>query len=196
MDSAAARAYCNPNRKTKRFRAEGCDPATCQWCRKRRGDPKRCACACSGPEASRIKNYDARAPKGYVRVWEYKYHRLVDVETGDEIVGILSDGRTGDSPILRELFRLAETRFLWFAPELLLAERGYDSRKNVRSLNVRSVHTVIPKQELGAGRFHHKVYNHQEVPTCEHGNLMQYVHTEHYVYVRADVRADGGVPTA
>ena len=74
----------------------------------------------------------------------------------------------------------------------------------MRSLNVRSVHTVIPKQELGAGRFHHKVYNHQEVPTCEHGNLMQYVHTEHYVYVhtehyvyvRADVRADGGVPTA
>lgn len=190
VDSTVVPAYCNPNRKTKRFRAEGCDPATCVWCRRCRGDPKRCACACSDPEASWIKKYDARAPKGYIWVWGYKYHRLVDVETGDEIVGILTNGRTGDSPILRELFLLAEARFPWFAPELLLADRGYDSRKNVRFLNVRGVHTVIPKRELPKGRFHHKVYNHQGVPTCEHGNLMQYVRTdvltEQYVYVRAE----------
>ena len=40
------------------------------------------------------------------------------------------------------------------------------------------------------GRFHHRVYNHQGVPTCEHGNLMQYVRTdvltENYVYVCAE----------
>ena len=114
---------------------------------------------------------------------------LIDVETGDEIVGILTNGRTGDGPILRELFPLAEAKFSWFAPELLLADRGYDSRKNVRFLNGRCVHTVIPKRELGKGRFHHGVYNHQGVPTCEHGNLMRYVRTdvltENYVYVRA-----------
>ena len=190
VDSTVIPAYCNPNRRTARFRAEGCDPETCVWCRKCRGDPKRCACARSDPEASWIKKYDARAPKGYIWVWGYKYHMLVDVETGDEIVGILTNGRTGDSPLLRKLILLAEARFPWFAPDLLLADRGYDSRKNVRFLNDRGIHTVIPKRELGAGRFHHQVYNHQGVPTCEHGNLMQYVRTdvltEHYVYVRAE----------
>ena len=190
VDSTVVPAYCNPNRKTKRYRAEGCDPATCEWCRDCRDDPKRCACARSDPEASWIKKYDARAPKGYIWVWGYKYHMLVDVETGDEIVGILTNGRTGDSPLLRDLFELAEAMFAWFAPELLLADRGYDSRKNVRFLNARGVHTVIPKRELGKGRFHHKVYDHHGVPTCEHGNLMQYVRTdaltENYVYVRAE----------
>ena len=76
------------------------------------------------------------------------------------------------------------------APELLLADRGYDSRKNVRFLNYRGVYTVIPKRELGKGRFHHRVYNYQGVPICEHGNLMQYVRTdvltENYAYVRAE----------
>ena len=190
VDSTVIPAYCNPNRKTVRYRAEGCDPDTCVWCRKCRGEPKRCACACSDPEASWVKKYDARAPKGYIWVWGYKYHMLVDVETGDEIVGILTNGRTGDGPMLRQLFLLAEARFPWFAPELLLADRGYDSRKNVRFLNDRGIHTVIPKRKLGTGRFHHKVYNHQGVPTCEHGNLMQYVRTdvltENYVYVRAE----------
>ena len=190
VDSTVIPAYCNPNRKTKRYRAEGCDPHTCVWCRKCRGKPERCACARSDPEASWIKKYDARAPKGHIWVWGYKYHMLVDVETGDEIVGILTNGRTGDSPLLRELFELAEARFPWFAPELLLADRGYDSRKNVQFLNERGVHTVIPKRELGKGRFHHKVYNYHGVPTCEHGNLMQYVRTdvltENYVYVRAE----------
>ena len=190
VDSTVIPAYCNPNRKTVRYRAEGCDPETCEWCRKCRGDPKRCACARSDPEASWIKKYDARAPKGYIWVWGYKYHMLVDVETGDEIVGILTNGRTGDGPMLRQLFLLAEDRFPWFAPELLLADRGYDSRKNVEFLNPRGVHTVIPKKELPKGWSHHKVYNHQGIPTCEHGNLMQYVRTdvltEHYVYVRAD----------
>ena len=190
VDSTVIPAYCNPNRKTVRYRAEGCDPETCEWCRNCRGDPKRCACARSDPQASWIKKYDARAPKGYIWVWGYKYHMLVDVETGDEIVGILTNGRTGDSPMLRQLFLLAEDRFPWFAPELLLADRGYDSRKNVEFLNARGTHTVIPKRELPKRRFHHKVYNHQGVPTCEHGNLMQYVRTdvltENYVYVRAD----------
>ena len=190
VDSTVIPAYCNPNRRTARYRAEGCDPNTCEWCRNCRGKPDRCACARSDPEASWIKKYDARAPKGYTWVWGYKYHMLVDVETGDEIVGILTNGRTGDSPILRELFLLAEARFPWFAPELLLADRGYDGRVNVQFLNDRGIHTVIPKKELGAGRFHHQVYNHHGVPTCEHGNLMQYVRTdvltENYIYVRAE----------
>ena len=165
VDSTVIRAYCNPNRKTKRYKAEGCDPATCQWCRKCRGNPKRCACARSDPEASWIKKYDARAPEGYVWIWGYKYHTLVDVETGEEIVGILTNGVTNDGPVLRDLIELAEARFPWFAPELLLADRGYDSRKNVRFLNKRGIHTVIPKKELGAGRFHHKVYDYHGIPT-------------------------------
>ena len=205
VDSTVVPTYCNPNRRTVRYRAEGCDLDTCQWCRDCRGDPDRCACARSDPQASWIKKYDARAPKGYIWVWGYKYHMLVDVESGDEIVGILTNGRTGDSPMLRELFILAEAKFPWFAPELLLADRGYDSRKNVQFLNDRGIDTVIPKRGLGPGRFHHHVYNYHGVPTCEHGHLMQYVRTdvltENYVYVRAeecdgleDCLRDGAAP--
>ncbi len=77
-----------------------------------------------------------------------------------------------------------------YHPELLLADRGYDSRKNVRFLNDRGIDTVIPKRELGTGWFHHRADNHQGVPTCEHSNLMRYVRTdvlsERYVYVRAE----------
>lgn len=58
-------------------------------------------------KASLVKKSDARAPKGYIWVWGYKYHMLVDVETGDEMVGVLTNGRRGDNPILRELFLLA-----------------------------------------------------------------------------------------
>ena len=30
LDSTVIPAYCNPNRRTAKFRAEGCDPATCE----------------------------------------------------------------------------------------------------------------------------------------------------------------------
>ena len=190
LDSTVIPAYCNPNRRTERFRAEGCDPATCEWYRNCRGKPDRCACARSDPEATWIKKYDARAPKGYIWVWGYKYHILVDGESGDEIVGILTNGSTGDSPMLRKLFELAEARFPWFSPELVLADRGYDGRVNTEFLGRRGADAVIPKKQLGKGRFHHGIYNYHGRPTCEHGNLMQYVRTdvltENYVYVRAE----------
>ena len=189
LDSTVIPAYCNPNRRTAKFRAEGCDPATCEWCRNCRGNADRCACARSDPEASWIKKYDARASKGYIWVWGYKYHMLVDGESGDEIVGILTNGRTGDSPLLRKLFELAEARFPWFSPELVLADRGYDGRVNTGFLGKRGTDAVIPKKQLGKGRFHHGIYDYQGRPTCDHGNLMQYVRTdvltENYVYVRA-----------
>ena len=190
LDSTVVPTYCNPNRRTARFRAEGCDPATCEWCRNCRGDPDRCACARSDPEASWLKKYDARAPKGYIWVWGYKYHMLVDGESGDEIVGIATDGRAGDSPLLRKLFQLAEAKFRWFAPGLALADRGYDGRVNTEFLGERRTDAVIPKKQLGNGRFHHGIYDYHGRPTCEHGNLMQYVRidvlTENYVYVRAE----------
>ena len=190
LDSTVIPSYCNPNRRTERFRAEGCDPATCEWCRKCRGDPDRCACARSDPEATWIKKYDARAPKGYIWVWGYKYHVLVDGESGDEIVGIVTDGRAGDSPLLRKLFQLAEAKFPWFSPGLALADRGYDGRVNTGFLGRRGIDAVIPKKQLGNGRFHHGIYDYHGCPTCEHGNLMQYVRTdvltENYVYVRAE----------
>ena len=196
VDSTVLRAYCNPNRKTARFRAEGCDPATCKLCRNCRGDPGRCACARSDPEASWAKKHDARAASGYIWVCGYKYHMLVDGESGDVIAAKLTTGSVGDGPVLRELFQIAETEFHWFSPELALTDRGYDSRSNVRFLGERGTDAGIPKKELGKGRFHHGIYDHHGVPTCEHGNLMQYVRTdaltESYVYVRAEECADLG----
>ena len=82
---------------------------------------------------------------------------LVDGESGDEIVGILTNGRTGDSPLLRKLFELAEARFPWFSPELVLADRGYDGRVNTGFLGKRGTDAVIPKKQLGKGRFHHGI---------------------------------------
>ena len=160
LDSTVIPAYCNPNRRTERFRAEGCDPATCEWCRNCRGNPDRCACARSDPEASWIKKYDARAPKGYIWVWGYKYHMLVDGESGDEIVGIVTDGRVGDSPLLRKLFQLAEAKFPWFSPALVLADRGYDGRVNTGFLGRRGTDAVIPKKRLPNGSFHHGIYDY------------------------------------
>ena len=190
VDSTVLRAYCNPNRKTARFREEGCDPATCKLCKNCRGDPGRCACARSDPEASWAKKHDARASSGYIWVCGYKYHMLVDGESGDVIAGILTTGSVGDGPLLRELFRMAAAQFPWFSPELALADRGYDSRSNIQFLGERGTDARIPKRELGKGRLHHGIYNHQGVPTCEHGTLMRYVRTdvitENYIYVRAE----------
>ena len=178
VDSTPLPAYCNPKRKSKRFRDEGCDPTSCEYCKNCQGDPDKCACAMSDPEGCWIKKHDARAPSGYVWVWGYKFHLMVDGESGNEIVSELTTGHVGDSPMLRRLFQKARDRFSWFGPELFLADRGYDGRVNVRFLNDQGTHTAIPKKKLGSGRFHHQVYNYQGVPTCEHGHLMQYVRTD------------------
>ena len=190
VDSTVLPAYCNANRKTTRFREDGCDPATCKVCNNCSSDPGRCACAKSDPEASWAKKHDARATSGYIWVYGYKYHIVVDGKSGDLIFGRLTTGKVSDGPELRELVQLAEAEFSWFSPQLALADRGYDSRVNTRFLGEREIDACIPKKELGGGRFHHGVYNYHGVPICEHGTLMQYVktelETESYIYVRSE----------
>ena len=55
---------------------------------------------------------------------------------------------------------------------------------------------AYPRRNWGKVVSHHGIYDHHGVPTCEHGNLMQYVRTdaltESYVYVRAEECADLG----
>ena len=44
---------------------------------------------------------------------------------------------------------------------------------NTGFLGKRGTDGVIPKKQLGKGRFHHGIYDYQGRPTCEHGNLMK-----------------------
>ena len=77
-------------------------------------------------EATWGKVHDPRSkePDGMVSIFGWKAHVKVDAYTGLPIAFEVSPANKNDSPYLRKLLSRCEENYDWFAPAVILADRG------------------------------------------------------------------------
>ena len=150
IDSTGVPAYCNPNNETTRDR-----------------------------EAAWGKVHDPRSkePGGMVWIYGWKVHALVDVPTQLPIAVAVSPANENDSPYLRKMLARCRWEYDWFAPGIILADRGDDSRDNVEFSHGLNAVALIPRIER-PNRSTSAVHTLRGEPVCLGGKAMQFIRTD------------------
>ena len=108
----------------------------------------------------------------------YKLHALIDVVYGVPLVMILRPASDNDSPLLRTLVEKAEEMYHWWAPEYLVADRGYDAQANHRFCYDRGIKPVIHIRKPINTPLHDGIYSRLGIPVCGKKTKMNYVWTD------------------
>ena len=161
VDSTAVHTYSNPNRKVK-----------------------------SDPEAKWGVKHTARGKDGKVTDWFYGYkaHVISDATYGIPFVNITTRANASDTVYLPKLIEQAKATFDWFNPEAVIADRGYDSKKNNTYLWEQNIHPIIKMKRPGGKskdddgndvkKLIDGIYDTDGVPHCMGGKKMDYVKTD------------------
>lgn len=129
------------------------------------------------PEASPGFKHSVKSESGREMVLGYKCHAITDIR-GYFIAGIITTGKSNDSPILRKLMKKAH-RLLgnMFAPQSASADKGYDSKANHGFLHSEGIAPLIPLRKMSKNELRHGKYTDDGVPVC-YGLRMEYVCTD------------------
>ena len=160
IDSTAIRTYSNGNRKVV-----------------------------SDPDASwGYKNSSKTKGGKPEKFFGYKAHMITDVTYGIPLS--VSTGKSGgnDFTTLIPMINKTEMNFDWFAPEVVIADRGYDSKKNYNFLWSKGIHPVIKNRDMtksknkdGTDRKNKKLYkdifDKDGVPHCPERYKMTFMFT-------------------
>ncbi|MCY4652170.1 MAG: transposase [Dehalococcoidia bacterium] len=138
----------------------------------------------SDPEASRGKQHSAQAERGWKWVLGYKAHVAADANNDIPLEVLVTTGSVSDTKYLITLVDMLKRR-----PEVVIADRGYDSNNNNRWLNEQGFSPVIhkrkPKNGYHTGKKGQK-YSTKGTPLCECGHERPYIgpdiHTGERVY--------------
>ena len=114
------------------------------------------------------------------REWHfgYKYHSIVDAQYGLPITGFTTTASRPDTLELPSLVEKSKGMHEWFAPQYLMADKGYDSQKNHRALLDRGIIPIIPVRNLPAGATYEGILDSDGVPVCVGNIPMEYVGTD------------------
>ena len=167
MDATTIVAYANPNRKYTVRNPDG--PAD--------------------PDATWTKKNSARDPSKQEWVFGYKAHVVADANHDVPLGMVVTTASRNDSPFLPSLLAKLETGHSWFslaASAAIIADRGYDSRRNNEFVHRNGGVPVIHKRGLPEGKLHDGIYTADSVPTCLGQREMAYVRTDpdagHHLY--------------
>ena len=161
VDSTAVHSYSNPNRKVK-----------------------------SDPEAKWGVKHTARGKDGKVTDWFYGYkaHVVSDATYGIPLANITTQGNANDTTYLPKLIEKAKATFDWFDPIAVIADRGYDSKKNNHYLWSQRIHPIIKMKKPGGKskdengnpveKLIDGIYDTEGVPHCMGGKKMEYVKSD------------------
>lgn len=172
VDSTVVPTHGNPNRRKKRP-ADADAECTEEFDRR-------------DAEATWTKKNSARAytSDGKEAFYGYKYHLLCDATHGIPMVGYLTTAKRNDSPTLPTLMELTSETHEWFAPEYVIADRGYDSEANHKTVMRYGAKPVIHIRDQKKGRkklrdrIYHDIYTINGVPTCNGMREMEYVRSD------------------
>ena len=150
IDSTGVPAYCNPNNVETRDQ-----------------------------EAAWGKVHDPRSkePDGMVWIYGWKIHALVDYFTGLPIAIAVSPANEHDSPYLRNLLAWCSKNYSWFAPAIVLADKGYDSRENVELIHGLGAVPLIPRIDR-PNRSESALHTLKGEPICLGGKAMEFLGTD------------------
>ena len=156
IDSTVVRTHANPNRKNK-----------------------------SDPEASwTFKNSASGKDGEKEHFYGYKYHALADATHDLPIIGFVTTANRNDSPFLPGLLDKAADTHDWFAPKYVIADRGYDSKKNHKEVLQRGavpiihIKNILKNRKQTQERLSEGIYTYKGVPTCLGMVPMEYVLTD------------------
>ena len=150
IDSTVVRTHSNPNRKR-----------------------------ISDPEASWTAKNSAKAKDGK-KEWYfgYKYHAVADATYGIPISGFGTTAKRNDSPELPDVMKQAAETHNWFAPEYVMADRGYDSEKNHRAVEKHGAIPIIAIRKTPGDKPREGIYTKDGAPTCLGMVEMEYVKSD------------------
>ena len=158
VDSTAVHTYSNPNRKVA-----------------------------SDPEAKWGVKHTAKGKDGKVTEWFYGYkaHMVSDATYGLPLASITTPGNASDTVYLPKIMEKAKKTFDWFHPIAVIADRGYDSKRNNQYLWEQGIHPIIKMRQPGGKRKDKNpttdkklvddIYDINGVPHCMGGQKMDYV---------------------
>ena len=118
----------------------------------------------------------AGAKGGAEWVWGYKAHALADANYDIPLLLISSTGKDHDTRYLEPMMDKLTRRFD-FDAKAVLADRGYDSKKNNELLHNRGIAPVIHIRKPPNDGLFDGIYTKDGVPTCMGGREMDYVGT-------------------
>ena len=167
VDSTTIVAYANPNRKHTVRNPDGPADVDASW----------------------TKKNSASDPSQQEWVFGYKAH-VVDDANHDVPLGMdVTTAKRNDSRFLLPLLEGLASGHSWFslaAGAVVIADRGYDSRRNNEFVHRNGGVPVIHKRGLPGGRLHDGIYTADGVPTCLGQREMAYVRTDpdtgHHLY--------------
>ena len=152
VDSTVVRSYSNPRRRVV-------SDQEASWTAK----------TSSRPNASNGKEWS----------WGYKLHALADAAYGIPLWGFLTTAKVNDSPELPRLLDQVKERYDWFAPEHVVADKGYDSQRNHREIMKHGAIPVIPIRKNPKGnKLQDGLYTDEGAPTCIGQVPMEYVKSD------------------
>ena len=161
VDATAIHTYSNPNRTVK-----------------------------SDPEARWGVKHTAKGKDGKIKenFYGYKAHVVSDAVYGLPIAAITTPGNASDTVYLPKIIDKAKGTFDWFHPEAVIADRGYDSKKNNEYLWNQGIHPIIKMRRQGGKKSSKEqnmpeglidgIYDTSGVPYCMGGQKMEYVLTD------------------
>lgn len=121
----------------------------------------------SDPEASWTKKHSAKG-KDREDEWHfgYKHHLVADANYGLPIAGFTTTAKRNDSPELPSLLEKAESAHQWFAPQYVMADKGYDSIKNYKTVLAKNAIPIIAIRDMSKGKLREGIYTNDGTPTC------------------------------
>lgn len=112
-----------------------------------------------------------------VWVCGWKAHALVDVPTQLPIAFVVSPANENDSPFFREMLSWSKDSYRWFAPAVVLADKGYDGGKNVEFAHSMNAAALIPR--IGRpNRSKSALHTLKGEPVCLGGKEMEFIGTD------------------
>ena len=155
IDSTDVRSHSNPNKKSKATRLTS-DPEA-RWGVK---------------HSVRSKNSESTE-----YFFGYKVHMVVDATHDLPLTFKVTAGNRNDSPELPAVMGQAFETYEWFAPQVALADRGYDAKSNFEYLYLQhGIDPVIHIRKPGyTDGLYDELFNEDILPLCLGNVPMEYV---------------------
>ena len=107
-----------------------------------------------------------------------KVHMVADANYGVPLAHFTTTGKRNDSPELPSVIDLAQALHPWFRPAAVMADRGYDSKRNHEYLVKKGALPIIHIKRKAQGALYDGIYTEMGVPTYLGHVPMEYVRSD------------------
>ena len=131
------------------------------------------------PDARWGYKNSARSKNGkQVLDYGYKMNLVADIKYELPLVFLTLPANASEMTILPTVIAYAESVYPWFHPDVLVADKGFDSLQNHQYLIDKDILPIIHIRKPPKGGLYEGIYTENGVPTCIGRVPMQYVRSD------------------